>query len=99
HWLDNSVVAITLLVVTGIFASVATVVFFAEVQKRLPNSFSGRYYAMLLPLSDAAQMFGFLFGGLVVLAGVAWAAGTIWAVMALPVLAFTAFFEIGRAHV
>ena len=91
-WVDNLVVAITLLVVTGIFESVATVVFFAEVQKRLPNSFSGRYYAMLLPLSDAAQMFGFLFGGLVVLAGVAWAAGTIWAVMALPVLAFTAFF-------
>lgn len=91
-WVDNLAVAITLLAVTGIFESVATVVFFAEVQKRLPNSFSGRYYAMLLPLSDAAQMLGFLFGGLIVLAGVAWAAGVIWAVMALPVLAFTMYF-------
>lgn len=85
-------IAIALLVVAGVFESMATVVFFAEVQRRLPNSFSGRYYAMLLPLSDAFNLSGSVVGGLVVLAGLPLSALVLCLAIGAPVAAFTVSF-------
>lgn len=77
--------ACALMVVAGVLESAATVVFFAEVQIRLPDSFSGRYYAMLLPLTDACMLLGAVVGGTVVLAGLPWAAVVICLAMAAPI--------------
>ncbi|MFC6937270.1 MFS transporter [Actinomadura yumaensis] len=78
--------ACALMVVAGVLESAATVVFFAEVQIRLPDSFSGRYYAMLLPLTDACMLLGAVVGGTVVLAGLPWAAVVICLAMAAPIV-------------
>jgi MFS family permease len=79
------VAAGTLMVLAGVLESAATVVFFAEVQIRLPDSFSGRYYAMLLPLTDACMLLGAVVGGVVVLAGLPWAALVICLAMVAPI--------------
>ncbi|MFG2006135.1 MFS transporter [Spirillospora sp. NPDC048911] len=79
-------VASALMVLAGVLESAATVVFFAEVQIRLPASFGGRYYAMLLPLTDACMLLGSVVGGAVVLAGLPWAALVICVAMAAPII-------------
>ncbi|MCX5205041.1 MFS transporter [Streptomyces sp. NBC_00237] len=82
----DAAVAIGLLFVAGVFESVASVVYFAEVQKRLPVELNGRYYAMLVPLSDVFLVGGTTLGGAAVLLGVGWSAVLVGLVMAAPVL-------------
>jgi MFS family permease len=80
-------VAVGLLFLAGIFESVATVIFFAGVQRRLPKGFTGRYFATLLPVSNAFYLGGALLGGALI-AGVSLelAAIVICVSMAAPVL-------------
>ncbi|TDC01027.1 MFS transporter [Micromonospora fluostatini] len=87
------VVLIGLTFVAGVLESVATVVFFAEVQRRLPASHMGRYYAGLVPLTDLFVAIGFIGGAPAVgLLGLGWSAVLITLLMAVPVLAFTRSF-------
>ncbi|GAA3492875.1 MFS transporter [Streptomyces cremeus] len=80
-------VAVVLLFVAGVFESVASVVYFAEVQKRLPVGLTGRYYATLVPLSDVFLVGGVTLGGAAVVLGVTWSAVLVGLAMAVPVLA------------
>jgi hypothetical protein len=81
----NAVVALTLLFVAGVLESIASVVYFAEVQKRLPVELNGRYYATLVPLSDVFLVVGTTVGGAAATLGVAWSGILVGAAMALPV--------------
>lgn len=81
----NAVVALALLFVAGVFESIASVVYFAEVQKRLPVELNGRYYATLVPLSDVFLVVGTTVGGAAAAVGVAWSGILVGAAMALPV--------------
>ncbi|MFI5642411.1 MFS transporter [Streptomyces goshikiensis] len=86
-WTGSWVVALALLFVAGVFESIASVVYFAEVQKRLPTQLTGKYYATLVPLSDVFLVGGTVAGGLIVdVAGVAWSAALVGLAMAVPVL-------------
>ncbi|MFK0216448.1 MFS transporter [Streptomyces sp. NPDC090298] len=79
--------ALGLLFAAGVFESIASVVYFAEVQKRLPAGLQGRYYATLVPLSDVFLVAGTVLGGvLVARAGVSWSAALVGLAMAVPVL-------------
>ncbi|MFF5788478.1 MFS transporter [Streptomyces sp. NPDC012693] len=79
--------ALALLFAAGVFESIASVVYFAEVQKRLPADLQGRYYATLVPLSDVFLVAGTVLGGvLVARAGVSWSAALVGLAMAVPVL-------------
>lgn len=79
--------ALALLFVAGVFESIASVVYFAEVQKRLPAGLQGRYYATLVPLSDVFLVAGTVLGGVLVeRAGVSWSAALVGLTMAVPVL-------------
>ncbi|MFI8326253.1 MFS transporter [Streptomyces sp. NPDC085529] len=79
--------ALALLFAAGVFESIASVVYFAEVQKRLPADLQGRYYATLVPLSDVFLVAGTVLGGVLVeRAGVSWGAVLVGLAMAVPVL-------------
>ncbi|MFD3728468.1 MFS transporter [Streptomyces sp. NPDC058671] len=79
--------ALALLFAAGVFESIASVVYFSEVQKRLPADLQGRYYATLVPLSDVFLVAGTVLGGvLVARAGVSWSAVLVGLAMAVPVL-------------
>ncbi|SEE69093.1 Major Facilitator Superfamily protein [Streptomyces sp. 2231.1] len=79
--------ALALLLFAGVFESIASVVYFAEVQKRLPAGLQGRYYATLVPLSDVFLVAGTVAGGVLVdRAGVSAGAVLVGLAMALPVL-------------
>ncbi|MGR6975111.1 MFS transporter [Streptomyces cynarae] len=79
--------ALALLLAAGVFESVASVVYFAEVQKRLPAGLQGRYYATLVPLSDVFLVAGTIAGGVLVdRAGISCGAVLVGLAMALPVL-------------
>jgi MFS family permease len=80
--------ALVLLFLAGFFEAVATVVFFAAAQRRLARGYTGRYFATLLPLSNAAYMGGTLAGGAFVAAlDFQLAATVVFVAMAVPVLA------------
>ncbi|MGW7409792.1 MFS transporter [Streptomyces sp. NPDC054833] len=80
-------VALALLFLAGVFESIASVVYFAEVQKRLPAGLQGRYYATLVPLSDVFLVAGTVAGGVLVdRAGISTGAVLVCLAMALPVL-------------
>ncbi|MFD6182999.1 hypothetical protein, partial [Streptomyces goshikiensis] len=86
-WTGSWVVALALLFVAGVFESIASVVYFAEVQKRLPTQLTGKYYATLVPLSDVFLVGGTVAGGLLVgVAGIGWSAALVGLAMAVPVL-------------
>ncbi|MCY0942959.1 MFS transporter [Streptomyces antarcticus] len=86
-WTGNWILALALLFVAGVFESIASVVYFAEVQKRLPAQLTGKYYATLVPLSDVFLVAGTVAGGLLVgVGGIAWSAALVGLAMAVPVL-------------
>ncbi|MFH8385255.1 MFS transporter [Kitasatospora sp. NPDC018058] len=86
-WTGDWSVALVLLFLSGVFESIASVVYFAEVQKRLPAELTGRYYATLVPMSDVFLVAGTVAGGaLVATAGIAWSATLVGLAMAVPVL-------------
>jgi MFS family permease len=79
--------ALILAGIAGAFESIATVVYFAEVQGRLPNDFVGRYYSVLMPITDVCGVIGTVVGAtLLPSLGVEAVAGIIAAVIAAPFL-------------
>ncbi|MER6265266.1 MFS transporter [Streptomyces sp900105245] len=79
--------ALALLLFAGVFESIASVVYFAEVQKRLPAGLQGRYYATLVPLSDVFLVAGTVAGGVLVDRGGVYAGAVLVGLaMAVPVL-------------
>jgi MFS family permease len=84
-------VALVLLFIAGALESAATVVFYAEVQPRLPAEYTGRYYAMVLSGGDACQLTGRSIGGFMTAkVGMHWTAMTTCIVFAGPALALAA---------
>jgi MFS family permease len=58
--------ALLLLFMAGLLESTATVVFFAEVQPRLTAEYTGRYWAIVIPGTDACLLIGRALGGFVI---------------------------------
>lgn len=50
--------AMFLMPLAGLLESLATVVYFSEVQRRLPAKMTGLFYATFIPLADAFAMSG-----------------------------------------
>ncbi|MER8199658.1 MFS transporter [Streptomyces microflavus] len=82
----SATTALLLLFLAGITESVATAVFFAEAQRRLPAQLAGHYYAALIPLTDAFSLVGAVAGASLAAATLLGASLTIGALIALPVL-------------
>lgn len=81
--------AVALMFLAGFLESLATVVYFAEVQKRLPVRLTGRFYAIFVPLTDAFMMAGALLGVVIIgQGGLLAAAVTIMVCISVPVLTF-----------
>ncbi|MCW5252465.1 MULTISPECIES: MFS transporter [unclassified Streptomyces] len=83
---SSAPLALALLFLAGITESVATAVFFAEAQSRLPAHLAGHYYAALIPLTDACSLVGAVLGASLTAASLLGASVTIAALIALPVL-------------
>jgi MFS family permease len=82
-----------LMFLAGFFESVATVVYFAEAQRRLPQEYSGRFYGVFMPTCDVFVMLGTTIGAPALGAwGVGWAAVTICLLVAVPVIACAGIF-------
>ena len=88
----NALPAALVMVLAGFCESVGTVVFWAEAQTRLPRDFSGRFFGMLVPATDACTLLGTVTAGVVVAGGVTVAACIIAAAMAVPILALCPLF-------
>lgn len=85
--------ALALIFLAGMFESVATVVYFAEAQKRLPSRYSGRFYGVFIPLTDVFVLLGTIAAGPAVGHwGVGWTALLICLLIAAPVVACAATF-------
>lgn len=61
----NQATALVLMCVAGILESLATAVFFAEVQKRVSDEATGYYFAALIPITDACGFAGTALGAVV----------------------------------
>jgi hypothetical protein len=86
--------AVALVLAAGMLEAVATVVFFAEVQRRVRPDLIGYYYTAILPLLDACSLVGYLAGGLLTHAGVTAAACCAAGLIALPVLATVRWYRV-----
>lgn len=83
------VVGLVLMLLAGACESAATVVYFAEAQKRIPAGYTGRYYATFVPLTDMCTMAGTTLGPVLLLGlGLGLTAAVICALIAIPVLLF-----------
>jgi MFS family permease len=79
--------AIAVVVCAGVFEAIATVVFFAEIQLRIPAAHLPRYWAVLNPFIDACLAAGIACGGVVLgRAGLPLSAAAIALVIAGPIL-------------
>lgn len=79
-------IAIGVLFLAGFLESIATVVFFAAVQRGLPPEIVGYYYAVIMPFTGAASVAGYLVGGVLASQGVTALAWCVAALIAAPVL-------------
>lgn len=75
-----------MLLIAGFVEAVPTVIFFAEVQRRLPSNFGGRYFAIVMPLWDACIILGTAIAGVFVVTGLLTLGLTIFLVQAIPVV-------------
>jgi MFS family permease len=86
HWLAFGLPVIFL---AGACESAATVVYFTEAQKRIPEEYTGRYYATFIPLTDICTMLGTTAGPLLVAGcGIYGTAIIIFGLITIPVLLF-----------
>jgi hypothetical protein len=85
--------AIGLMLLAGVLEAVATVVFFAEVQRRVAATLIGYYYAAILPLMDACFLIGYLAGGVLAHAGISATAWCAAGLIAVPVLATMGWYR------
>ncbi|MET7338502.1 MFS transporter [Nonomuraea sp. NPDC005650] len=82
----DKIVSIVILFLAGVLEAIATVVFFAEVQRRVDAKLVGYYYAALMPVIDAFGMLGFVLGGALAPLGTTFSTLFVAALMGLPVL-------------
>ncbi|NUP49604.1 MAG: MFS transporter [Catenulispora sp.] len=87
-------VALAAVFLTGILEAAPTVVFFAEVQRRLRPDLIGYFYAAVMPLIDAAATGGYLLGGALIRHGVALSGWCVALLIAVPVLATVRWFRV-----
>lgn len=86
-WVSELPLALACMVIAGFLESVATVVYFAEVQKRLPSELTGRFFASFIPMTDVFGMLGILSAPMLLAgAGVTGSATVICALIVVPVL-------------
>ena len=83
---SSAPVAVALLFLAGVTESVATAVFFAEAQSRLPAHLAGHYYAVLIPIVDACALVGAVAGASLAAASLVGASLAVAALIAIPVL-------------
>jgi len=84
----GEVPALALLFLAGVFESVPTVVYYAEVQARLTPQEVGAYYAWLMPLTQTCSLVGAVGGGLLLgLGGAGSLAVAMACLIGLPILA------------
>jgi Major Facilitator Superfamily len=82
------VVVLVLMFVAGVFESIPTVVYFAEVQTRLSPVAVGEYYALLIPLTQMCAMLGVVGGSALLVIGGALPLGIAMAcLIGIPVVA------------
>ncbi|MEU0688736.1 MFS transporter [Streptomyces uncialis] len=92
----SATTVLILLFLVGVTESVATAVFFAEAQRRLPASLAGHYYAALIPLTDACALIGAVAGASLTATTLVGASYTVGALIALPVLLTAPWYLRGR---
>lgn len=85
-WLPNFSAAMTVMFTIGIMESVGYVLYYAEVQIRIPRSITGYYYAALIPAGDAFMFLGSAFGAWLAGRSVSGAAVVVASVMGIPML-------------
>ncbi|WGD36534.1 MFS transporter [Lysinibacter sp. HNR] len=59
-WIENFSLFLGVMIIAGVMESVATVVYFSEVQRRLPERITGLFYASFIPLTDSLGVVGVL---------------------------------------
>jgi hypothetical protein len=85
-WLPNFSTAMAVMVTIGIMESAGYVLYYAEVQIRIPRSVMGYYYAALIPVGDACMFLGSAFGAWLAGTSVPAAAMIVASVMGIPML-------------
>ncbi|NUR30939.1 MAG: MFS transporter, partial [Catenulispora sp.] len=90
----NPYVALLAVFFTGILEAAPTVVFFAEVQRRLRPELLGYFYAAVMPLLDAALTGGYLLGGALIRHGVTLSGWCVALLIAVPVLATVRWYRV-----
>ncbi|GAA1974863.1 MFS transporter [Catenulispora subtropica] len=90
----NPYVALVAVFLTGILEAAPTVVFFAEVQRRLRPELLGYFYAAVMPLIDAALTGGYLLGGALIHHGVTLSGWCVAVLIAVPVLATVRWYRV-----
>ncbi|GAA2020559.1 hypothetical protein GCM10009839_16610 [Catenulispora yoronensis] len=92
--IHNPYAALVAVFCTGILEAAPTVVFFAEVQRRLSPELLGYFYAATMPLIDAAATAGYLLGGVLIKHGVTPSGWCVALLMAVPVLATMRWYRV-----
>ncbi|MDV9198185.1 MFS transporter [Streptomyces sp. Wh19] len=85
-WLPNFSVAMAVMFTIGIMESAGYVLYYAEVQIRIPRSLMGYYYAACIPVIDACVFLGSAFGASLAGASVSTAAMVVAGAMGIPML-------------
>lgn len=87
------VVTCGLLLLAGVLESVATTVFFADIQLRLTPAAVGRLFAIFIPVTGAAAVVGSLLGSIIMPSGAIWIGGLVVALLiAVPFLPYFATY-------
>ncbi|WP_327129868.1 MFS transporter [Streptomyces sp. NBC_01727] len=85
-WLADFSAALAVMFTIGIMESAGYVLYYAEVQIRIPRSIMGYYYAALIPVGDACMFLGSAFGAWLAGTSVPAAAMIVASVMGIPML-------------
>ncbi|WP_266693334.1 MFS transporter [Streptomyces sp. NBC_01369] len=85
-WLPGFPAAMAVMFTIGVMESSGYVLYYAEVQIRIPRSVMGYYYAALIPVGDACMFLGSAFGAWLAGASVPAAAMIVAGVMGIPML-------------
>jgi MFS family permease len=93
---SNLIVALAMLAIAGVCEAIGTVIFYSEAQARLPTDMEGRFFAILIGLTDLFMLVGSALAGVVVAVGIPFAASLIAAAMTLPVVFLLGVFMQDR---
>ncbi|MEV6534913.1 hypothetical protein AB0M86_35905 [Streptomyces sp. NPDC051639] len=85
-WLPNFYAAMAVMFTIGIMESAGYVLYYAELQIRIPRSVMGYYYAALIPIGDACMFLGSAFGAWLASTSISAAAMIVASVMGIPML-------------